>query len=361
MKTLVRNKYTPIDKLAPVNPMRHLYGRLKNSGYDPGYIRQFVLPDWWDDEAALQPDGYMTALISIARGLKIDIGHLESNIEPLVPVSANRLFFRRQGDTDADLSIAASIAEASVKVALYGTLEQDLALPNTPEEVRQEILRSGAQSIDVPALLNYCWGHGIPVLHVAKFPVKVHKMVGFAVCQDGRSAIVLSSSRKKRAWQLFTLAHELGHIVLGHLKDGISILDQEEQLTGNEDPKEAEANDFAMRLVFGVPSLDITVSGRAIKPWDVSDFAREYALAKRVNVGVLTLQYGRYIQGKVGTSDAEKQEAWKISQTALKSVEPTDDGVSIIQAEMMRRIDWEEISDDSKHFLLRVTQVETRN
>jgi len=41
--------------MAVTNPMRDIYSRLKPLGFDSGFVRELLLPDWWDDELARVP------------------------------------------------------------------------------------------------------------------------------------------------------------------------------------------------------------------------------------------------------------------------------------------------------------------
>ncbi|MCA8974682.1 MAG: hypothetical protein KDC98_08165 [Planctomycetes bacterium] len=57
-------------------PMRALFARLADLGYSEPWVRQHVLPDWWDDRAADNPVGFTEALWTIARALGIDAAAL---------------------------------------------------------------------------------------------------------------------------------------------------------------------------------------------------------------------------------------------------------------------------------------------
>lgn len=64
---------------------------------------------------------------------------------------------------------------------------------------------------------------------------------------DGRYDILYNQNKIEER-QNFTLAHELGHYFLQHLKQG-SLVDNEESLTKNNDEKECEANYFASNFL----------------------------------------------------------------------------------------------------------------
>lgn len=70
---------------------------------------------------------------------------------------------------------------------------------------------------------------------------------------DGCSTILLGtprifvSNRRSPERQRFTIAHELGHILLGHIGGGVALVNREPSPTDN--PIEHEANVFASRLL----------------------------------------------------------------------------------------------------------------
>jgi|SRR5690606_13269871 len=51
--------------------MRDLFTRLAALGFTETWVREHVLPDWWDDDAADHPVGFTEAIWIIARHLGI--------------------------------------------------------------------------------------------------------------------------------------------------------------------------------------------------------------------------------------------------------------------------------------------------
>ena len=58
------------------NQMRILYGRLRKLGLPTSYVRDTLLPSWWDDSAAEKPAGFVEALMLISRHVGIDMANL---------------------------------------------------------------------------------------------------------------------------------------------------------------------------------------------------------------------------------------------------------------------------------------------
>lgn len=118
-------------------------------------------------------------------------------------------------------------------------------------KIRTKIL-SDRQYIDLESVLNFCWNHGIPVVHFHEFPKGIKKFQGMVACFDKRPVIIISPKDKSFAKLLFIVLHELGHIYKNHLNNNI-LIDEKVKL-GNSDDEEVEANEFAIELMFGQPS-----------------------------------------------------------------------------------------------------------
>jgi hypothetical protein len=86
----------------------------------------------------------------------------------------------------------------------------------------------------------------------------MHAMV---IERDGRHAILLGFDASFPSRAAFTLAHEIGHIALGHLGSAGAIVDLDEVGQGDEtDEQEIEADRFALSLLTGSEAPEITTS-----------------------------------------------------------------------------------------------------
>ncbi|MDO4338268.1 MAG: ImmA/IrrE family metallo-endopeptidase [Eubacteriales bacterium] len=87
-----------------------------------------------------------------------------------------------------------------------------------------------------------------------RYPLGENADLGFTVKRDN-DIIIFTNSCSRLSREIFTLAHELGHIIL-HLEGDISFIDDNVTITGRStDEKEQEANYFAACLL--MPSDDI--------------------------------------------------------------------------------------------------------
>ena len=60
-----------------------------------------------------------------------------------------------------------------------------------------------------------CWAHGVPVMYWRNLGT-ASENGWHGGSTNGRPVIILSKASQLWAWQLFILAHEVGHVALGH-------------------------------------------------------------------------------------------------------------------------------------------------
>jgi len=213
----------------------------------------------------------------------------------------------------------------------------------TAAELRRAILASRA-FVDLSGLISASWALGIPVIHLRVFPLSGKSMHAMAVRTGGRSIILLAKDAKYPAQVAFTLAHELGHISLGHLAEGGSIVDLEDPASsGDGDGEEIAADRFALELLTGSPEPDIQAqivnpSARAL-----AEAVLEAGPPRGIEPGTLALCFG-YRTGN-----------WAAASGALRHVYPRQQEVWAAVNNIARtEIDWTAISSDVEDFLLRV-------
>jgi len=199
-------------------PMKDIYDRLSKVGITRAYVKKYILPDWWEDSIAEVPANRVQAEMILSRQLGIDLHALHDRKTRLRPRSQIVAKFKERGGVKvAQLDVAAALAARVAEIAalsIDAPLQLDALSALT---IRQRILDDGARWVGFENLLDFCWRVGVPVVHVAHFPTGCRKMNGMATLAKDRPVIVLTHKRKQPAWQLFILAHELGHIIRGHL------------------------------------------------------------------------------------------------------------------------------------------------
>ena len=86
------------------------------------------------------------------------------------------------------------------------------AVPEDPRALRELVVGDGTE-ITLEALLRWCWQVGIVV-------VPMEAPGGFSAGAwviGGQPVVVLKEGPDYKAYWLFALAHELGHLALGHV------------------------------------------------------------------------------------------------------------------------------------------------
>lgn len=260
--------------------MQSLYSAFRAHGLPKRQVQAF-LPAWWDDEIAETPSGLQQAKFILARALNLklrSIAETPARIEFDLP--EQRRFKLIKGTTADDVELAVALARSASKIVL-SNIERPYVRPASAAEIRSQILASGKPWVSLSDLLDYCWECGIPVIHLASSIMK-KKMDGIAMSTNNRPSIVLSS-KKECGYLLFHLAHELGHIALGHVDANGAIVDTE--IAKNDDGRdddEVAADEFALELLAGKASAKLRL-GRFMPAPDLARVVSNYGSANRID------------------------------------------------------------------------------
>jgi hypothetical protein len=328
------------------NPIKKLYGRLGDVGLTRAFVKKMAWPSWWDDEIALNPSGYSQGLLLLSRHLGLDLASMQSDNEPIRLRDFGTCKYKKRSDvTEDELALARVLATRAAQLAASAVSLPALAIPTNASEIRQQILDEDSPWVGLNDLLRYCWSIGLPVLHLDYFPRNAKRPDGFAARVQGRPVIVLCRHAKYSAWLLFILAHELGHLSLGHVPEDGSLIDQglDENST---DLEEQQANRFAIELLTGKPNRQYVASGRWPNAVGLTDAAKRIAHQSKIDPGHVVLNYA-HSMGK---------EFFPVGLAALKLLDPHDDAVAKIRSKMAANLDWSRLPEDSSEFLMRVTE-----
>lgn len=238
--------------------IQSIYSALNTHGLSQKHLSR-IMPDWWSAEVEATPGGAQRAKIYLAKALSLQIRAFSESpprVEFDVPGEKRFKLSSRTSETDVELAVA--IARSASRIAI-NALERDFVQPSpSASAIRDYILGTGARWVGLPELLDVCWAYGIPVLHLASPLLAKKKMDGIAMSINGRPSIVLSNIRKS-GFLLFHLAHEIGHIALGHLGENGAIVDDdfEEQAKNSKSAEEVAADRFALELLTGNPDFTL--------------------------------------------------------------------------------------------------------
>jgi hypothetical protein len=167
-----------------------------------------------------------------------------------------------------------------------------------------------------------------------------------AVKVRGRPIVVLCKKTKAPAWLLFILAHELGHIVLGHIPDDGVLIDENVD-TNERDDEEMAANAFALELLTGKREANFRAGGRWPNAEMLVHFAKEYGRELKIDPGHIILNYA-HTMGK---------EFFPVANAALGKL-GSPDAMGVVRRKLAQHLDWSRLPEDSSEFLMRVSQSE---
>jgi transcriptional regulator with XRE-family HTH domain len=168
------------------------------------------------------------------------------------PVSLGVLFKSIQAHAPGESPLVNLALVVADLVKAHSTLGDYLGIPKDPSIIRESV-KSDEFGVTLGTLTEWVWNQGIPV-------VPLIGKGGFCAAVwtvENTPVVVLKEVRDSSVFWLFDLAHELGHIALGHMS-GEGIVDVENikpqgALEPGADQQEAEANQFAVSLLLGEP------------------------------------------------------------------------------------------------------------
>ena len=327
--------------------MKVLRSRLSAAGVKRGFLNDIVLPSWWEDSIAATTGGFREAASYIAARLGFSLASLLDEKQALVYAHSGTVKYKKaKGVTAEDVSLATHYAMGAAR-SMAVALEDEAAVSDvpSPEEWRQALQRvSDKPWVCLRHILKASWELGIPVIHLKNVPAGAKKPDALTTMVGERPVIVVMSGRKSPSWIAFIVAHELGHIHHRHLKPGQTLVD--EKINHASDEKdEAQANDFAVRLLTGRPDLGLSSTRRMGIP-QLAAAAAIFGTSYRIAPGVAALNYG-FTTGE-----------WPLAIGALSLIEKSDDAAKDLHKALDEHLDLDALSEDSREWITRATQAE---
>lgn len=319
--------------------MRDLLSKLNSAGIRPAFAKR-ALPSWWDDQIAADPAGLQQARLYFARAFNIDIKSLTAGDEACFRVTQRKFKLNRNVLEDSVL-VSANYVTGIARVALHGSSFEQVLPCTDPLQLRNTILQRH-KCVNLEALLEWCVSAGIPVLHVENLPGK--KMSGIVVRDDDKYAIVLCK-KGHPSLLLFYLAHELGHIAMGHLSSDGVFADAKiggADTDANADEKEKEADRYAIRLLNG--KIEQYQAGRNVRT--------AMALAQ---AAVVSGTQNRVDPGHIIANYCHGQELYGLLNSALGMLDGPKQGGPIINGAFFQSIEESFLSDDQLELLKTAT------
>jgi|688.fasta_scaffold97029_3 Zn-dependent peptidase ImmA (M78 family) len=330
------------EDVSPLIDINTIFKSLEIIGLSSSFVEKFIFPNWW--KRALKNDNNSihnlhNLIISISGRLQLNID-FSSEKSLFVFKEIPNLSYKLQrniNDTIIFIRISISIAKRISQL----TSKNYIPVSSNPRLIRDWILKR-RPCIDLDGLIYFCWEHGIPVVHPSIYGQKKFKgMSSFggmvAMYQNNPVIVIGSVTQKSETLLSFCLAHELGRIACGHLRNGILV----DELFSDEliDAERTEADAFATRLLFGNVTLLWREKLNSKKLYlEAIRLSRIY----KVSSSFVTLNYAWH------TKD------WQGAMAVLKKLEPEANAPKKINAFLNQYIQPQNIDADSRDFLRRM-------
>lgn len=235
-----------------------LIHRLGQAGFSEAFVRA-SLPTGWVDQEDESPSGQMITRLLLARRLNLDPVALMDDQVPLGFLHAGPVKFKhmRLGPgLRREALTGFAIGVARILFSVSSAVSENAGFPSA-SEMRKSVLASGRDHLGFGDVLSLCWSLEIPILHLQLFPAQTKGITAMAVRIGRRHAILVARESGPPAQYMFHVAHELGHIALGHLANSTAIIDADPNDPANDsselidDDEEKAADSFAQELLTG--------------------------------------------------------------------------------------------------------------
>jgi Zn-dependent peptidase ImmA (M78 family) len=321
--------------------MSALYKKLGKIQLQKDFVRKMGLPSWWDDELNDKPIAVLEGAGHIAKRLNLDLKSLLDHDQSarFKPIPEPKFKYHNQ-KKQAIPTIAQQIASRVAEVVGLATELEFKSIPSDSYQIRSEIV-SQHHRVTLDSLLDYCWQKGIAVVHFNKYPPQTRKITGMIQWVGDRPVIILSNGSKIPACLAFDLAHELGHLALGHVKEGMLIDDQINQKS--DDQEEIESNKFAVNLL--VHRFDNYFKNKKFDSANHlnDEIIKALQIDPTIDPSALAFNYGWY-----------NSKDWGFVNKYVKKINASNNGHNIINGFLEKHINWDDLSDDNVDYLERI-------
>ncbi len=319
---------------------KKLRRELKKLGLSTPAI-EVAWPGWWSDDAENSASARAELRFSLARKLGLDPRSLLEDEEPRFVWRDEGKFKRLSSESDVELAAISSFG-ASISRALVAATKAGPSIEGVDVQRLRESILANQPFVRLVDLLALCWGVGIPVIHLRVFPLPAKRMCAMAVRAGNRYAILLGKDSHYPAPIAYFLAHEIGHIAVGHLEKEIAVVDLQDPLEAEDDPdpEERAADRYALELLTGTPEPVVTTQTRRFTAKQLAQNLLDTADEVHIEPGTLALCFGH------GTGD------WAKAYAAMNAIYTTSQPVwSEVNQIALKELDWTAIPDDFALFI----------
>ncbi|MEL7686722.1 ImmA/IrrE family metallo-endopeptidase [Citromicrobium bathyomarinum] len=297
-------------------------------------------PEWWSEAAESSVSARTELRLAVARNLGLSPKALVG--EQVDFVWRDKARFKHLG-ADTDFAVAAlNSFGTSLAGALLQSLDHGPGLVGLSAAELRHLLLAETDVVDLPGLVTVCWALGVPVVHLKVWPLRKKAMHAMVAGRGGRYAILLARETSYLAAAAFTLAHEMGHIALGHVHSDELLVDVEDPGASRDDDEESEADRFALELLMGDPDPDIRIN------FDTFNHAMLAEAVMREGP-----QYG-IDPGTMALAVAHRRDAWPVAMAAMRFIQPDAAPVSqLINDVAKSQLDLSRLGSDNATFVAR--------
>jgi Zn-dependent peptidase ImmA (M78 family) len=299
-------------------------------------------PSWWSDDLESSSSARAELRFTLARRLGLSPKPLLG--ERVIFVWRDNARFKHLTNLDSHAQDALTSFGAAIGQHLLRATPNSVQLDEVHAEALRAAILQTNPSVGLQAILAFCWGVGIPVVHLRVFPLQAKRMHAMVVHIDNRFAILLGKDAEYPAPVAFTLSHEIAHILLNHLANQTALVDLDDPAEADDsDDEESAADRFALELLTGHSNPDIQLNVETFNAAQLADVVLRSAPQYKIEPGVLALCV------------AYRTQAWPVAMRALdiiysekKPVWREVNGTAVCQ------LAWSELSDDAADYLRRV-------
>lgn len=319
---------------------KRLRQELKGAGISDSAI-DAAWPSWWSDDLDSSPSGRTELRFTLARKLGLSPRPLLG--ERVEFVWKDRARFKHLATKDQLRQDALSSFGVTVGRLLLQAIQGGPPPSVDPLTLRSAVLKA-SNYVDLQSLISFGWAIGIPTIHLRVFPLEQKSMHAMVVEDKGRYAILLGRDATYPAPVAFTLAHELGHVMLGHLANSVALVDMDDDEDRETvDPQEEQADEYAITLLTGTPDPQITTSTESYNAPMLANAALDAGQRHRIEPGSLALCL------------AHRTDRWPVAMASLRYIYTTSKPVwQEVNMIARNQLNFDALTEESAEFLQNV-------
>ena len=320
---------------------KNLRKQLLGSGLAASLI-DAAWPHWWSEAAEASPSARNELRFILARALGLDPRALIDGDQVRFAATVGPRFKALKAEDAPQRHAIVSFGQ-SVARMLNAALPDRSPPQISAMRIREFLLENGVVP-DFQSITALCWQIGIPVVYLELLPFSTKRMHAMAAGQGGRSAILVAIKDSLYAKAAFTIAHELGHIMLGHLEGESAYVDIDDPMALGELPDEEQAaNEFALELLTGRRQPIITTSIDDYSAAQLAQAAQKTGTTERIDPSTIAL------------CDGFRTGDWKRSTIACLRIQGRAANIATEANEHAEELlDMDEVGEDGEVYLRRV-------